>query len=205
MTLPINSLIPVLNHHLYIPFTTFPANMNENNFGGPIKPIKVNEITGLVEYLQSIDWTEPWFVGLAIFHIVCAILTVVLRRTGVVQSVYFAVLIVLVFCAEYINQWAASNWSLFSKQQYFDSNGLFISVVFSVPILINCLVILISWLWDVGFLISDVKQLKIKQMRKLAEKRKQKEKQDGNQEDENKSGDEQKEGKAESEEEKKEK
>ena len=179
--------------------------MNENNFGGPIKPIKVNEITGLVEYLQSIDWTEPWFVGLAIFHIVCAILTVVLRRTGVVQSVYFAVLIVLVFCAEYINQWAASNWSLFSKQQYFDSNGLFISVVFSVPILINCLVILISWLWDVGFLISDVKQLKIKQMRKLAEKRKQKEKQDGNQEDENKSGDEQKEGKAESEEEKKEK
>ena len=32
----------------------------------------------------------------------------------------------------------------FTRQQYFDSSGLFISIVFSVPILINCLVIVVS-------------------------------------------------------------
>lgn len=148
--------------------------MEGNKFGGPIHPIKVNEITGLIEYLKSIDWSEPWFLGLAIFHILCAILTVLTRKTGVVQSIYFAALMLLVMCAQYINEWAAKNWSLFAEQQYFDSNGLFISVVFSVPILMNCLVIVVSWLWDVGFLISNVKQLKIQQQRRIAEKNKKK-------------------------------
>ena len=32
----------------------------------------------------------------------------------------------------------------FTRQQYFDSSGLFISIVFSVPILMNCLVIVVS-------------------------------------------------------------
>lgn len=146
--------------------------MEGDKFGGPITPIKVNEINGLLEYLKSIDWTEPWFSALGIFHVSCAILTVITRKTGVLQSVYFAVLMLLILCAEYINQWAAKNWSLFSRQQYFDSNGLFISVVFSVPLLINCLVIVVSWLWDVGLLISSVKQLKIRQQTRLAKKAK---------------------------------
>lgn len=143
-----------------------------NEFGGPDKAIRINEIDGLVAYLRSIDWTEPWFSGLAAFHITCAILTVLTRKTGVLQSIYFATLMIMVFCAEYINEWAAKNWSLFAKQQYFDSNGFFISVVFSVPLLINCLVIVVSWLWDVGVLISSVKRMKIKQRNKQMEKQK---------------------------------
>ncbi|KAH3848946.1 transmembrane protein 18-like [Dreissena polymorpha] len=142
---------------------------DENNpFGQPINPIRVNEISGLWAYLQTIDWSERWLYGLGAFHTLCAILTITTRHTGTVQAIYFSALMVLVLCAEYINQWAAENWKLFANQQYFDSNGLFISVVFSVPLLINCLFMVISWLWDVGLLISNVKQLKIEQMRKRA-------------------------------------
>lgn len=36
------------------------------------------------------------------------------------------------------------NWHSFSKQQYFDSNGLFISTVFSIPILLNCMLLIVS-------------------------------------------------------------
>lgn len=135
----------------------------DNEFGGPIKPIKVNQLDGLFEFLCTIDWTEAWFSGLAIFHVTCAILTIFTRKTGVLQSIYFAVLMIMVFCAEYINEWAARNWNLFASQQYFDSNGLFISIVFSMPLLFNCLVIVVSWLWDVGMLISNVKQIKMRQ------------------------------------------
>lgn len=138
-----------------------------DRFGGPKDPIRVNELDGLWKYLQTVDWTEPWFLVLGTFHITCAILTVVTRKTGVLQSIYFACLLVLVLCAEYINEWAANNWRLFAQQQYFDSNGLFISIVFSVPLLVNCLFIVISWLWDLGFLISDIRVLKIRQGRKL--------------------------------------
>jgi hypothetical protein len=34
--------------------------------------------------------------------------------------------------------------SFFSRQQYFDSQGMFISLVFSVPILLNCMIMVVS-------------------------------------------------------------
>ena len=138
--------------------------MDLKGSSGPATPIRVNEISGLWNYLMSIDWTEPWFIGLGVFHLLCIILTVTLRKTGAIQTVYFGILMLTVFCAEYINEWAAMHWSLFARQQYFDSNGLFISVVFSMPLLINCMVIVLSWLWDVGHLISDAKRLKIQRI-----------------------------------------
>lgn len=143
---------------------------------GAMPPIKINEINGLWTFLQQIDWSEPWFSGLGIFHLVCILLTFLTRNTGAIQAAYFGLLMMMVVCAEHINKWAAENWSLFARQQYFDSNGLFISIVFSVPLLINCLVIVVSWLWDVGMLISNVKQIKIRTKQKamsiVAEKQK---------------------------------
>lgn len=83
-----------------------------------------------------------------------------------------------------INELAARNWQLFSRQQYFDSDGFFISVVFSMPILLNCMLILVrqpitllkhynccfklqgAWLWES---MQSVKYLKAAQLR---EKRK---------------------------------
>ena len=142
----------------------------KDDFGGASEPIRINEINGLWTYLKTIEWSDPWFSGLGAFHVTCAVLTVLTRSRGVVQAVYFSSLMVLVFCAEMINEWAAANWQLFSRQQYFDSNGLFISVVFSVPLLVNCLVIVVSWLWDVGLLIANVKTLKIQEQQRLADR-----------------------------------
>jgi len=136
---------------------------------GPITPIKINEINGLMTYLSTINWSEPWFIGLGLFHVTCVVLTICTRKAGALQSLYFGVLLLLVFCAEQINQLASEHWALFAKEQYFDSNGLFISIVFSTPLLINCLVIVVYWLWDVGVLISDVKRLKIKKSQVKAE------------------------------------
>lgn len=51
----------------------------------------------------------------------------------------------VVYFSESINEYAAQNWKTFSKQQYFDGNGLFISTVFSIPILLNCMLLIVSW------------------------------------------------------------
>lgn len=50
----------------------------------------------------------------------------------------------IVYFSESINEYAALNWRTFSKQQYFDDNGLFISTVFSIPILLNCMLLIVS-------------------------------------------------------------
>lgn len=49
----------------------------------------------------------------------------------------------MVYFSEQLNAYAAHNWKVFSRQQYFDSKGLFISIVFSVPILLNCMLMVV--------------------------------------------------------------
>ena len=55
----------------------------------------------------------------------------------------------------------------FSKQQYFDENGLFISIIFSTPILLNCLFLLARFLYHSFDLMTKVKTAQIKHQMKL--------------------------------------
>ncbi|XP_025090419.1 transmembrane protein 18-like [Pomacea canaliculata] len=130
--------------------------------------IRTDEITGLWTYLGSIDWSEPWFLGLGAFHLICIAATVLTRNHASIQGIIFAFYLVIVGCSEYINEFAANHWKVFARQQYFDSNGLFISVVMSVPLLINCIVIVVIWLKTSASLMAAIrtKQLQQKQAQK---------------------------------------
>ena len=45
---------------------------------------------------------------------------------------------------EKINAWMAENYKRFLQLQYFDSQGMFISLIYSAPVLVNCVIILVS-------------------------------------------------------------
>uniref|UniRef100_A0A3B3BPX7 Transmembrane protein 18 n=1 Tax=Oryzias melastigma TaxID=30732 RepID=A0A3B3BPX7_ORYME len=120
-----------------------------------------------------VQWSERWLVGLLLFHLLCLLLTVVTCRYYKAQICHFLLIVGLVYCAEYLNELAAMNWRAFSNFQYFDSMGMFISLVFSIPLLFNAMIIVMVWVYRTFSTMTELKTLQLK--RKAQRQRRQKE------------------------------
>ncbi|XP_034952498.1 transmembrane protein 18 [Chelonus insularis] len=129
--------------------------------------IATDTIDGVWPFLQSIEWKDPWLAILLAFHIAVTMTALMTRNHANFQILLFLVLLLLVYFSESINEAAASNWMAFSRQQYFDSKGLFISIVFSVPILMNCMIMVASWLYQSSQLMTSLKRAQLRQQAKI--------------------------------------
>ncbi|XP_037607257.1 transmembrane protein 18 [Sebastes umbrosus] len=134
----------------------------ENISSIPIDEFSNLRITSIGTFLMSVQWSEPWLIGLLVFHVVCLFLTVVTCRYYRAQICHFLLMVVLVYTAEYLNELAAMNWRSFSKFQYFDSKGMFISLVYSIPLLLNTVIIVMVWVYRTFSTMTELKTLQIK-------------------------------------------
>lgn len=116
----------------------------------------------IVALLRTIDWCDPWIVLLILFHLMVTVTVFVTRSRNNFQLVLFLFLLALVYCSENINKIASDNWKLFSKQQYFDANGLFLSFVFCIPVLLNCMLMVANWLYMSRELMVQLKTAQLK-------------------------------------------
>ncbi|XP_013772146.1 transmembrane protein 18-like [Limulus polyphemus] len=133
------------------------------NPAGTVKVgIESKEIFSIMKLLEEVDWTEPWIILLLVFHGFITVLAVVTRNHGNIQAVLFCLLLLMVYFSEVLNEWAARNWRLFARDQYFDSSGVFISIMFAAPSLLNCLFLVCQWLWISGTLLIKAKQAQLR-------------------------------------------
>lgn len=119
---------------------------------------------------QPVDWTEPLVIGLMVFHVLCFVITIISFKFYKFQIVHFLIMVALVSSAEYINEYAALNLNKYSKQQYFDSSGMFISLAFSAPLLCNTIIIVVHWVYKTLCVMTELKTLQKK--RKSAREKK---------------------------------
>ena len=79
-----------------------------------------------------------------------------------------------VYLAEDINAYLAENHKAFTRHQYFDSRGMFISVMMSTPLLVASAFIAGNWFKLSFQLMTEVKIMQIKQKQRMAERTKEK-------------------------------
>lgn len=80
---------------------------------------------------------QPWIVGLLSFHALLLAMAVATRRWPNVQLGLFLAICATVYCATYINSYGGAHWrELGFTQDYFDRRGVFISFLFSMPMLL---------------------------------------------------------------------
>ncbi|KAK9003136.1 hypothetical protein V6N11_060703 [Hibiscus sabdariffa] len=95
-------------------------------------------------FFHAIDWKEPWLVSLLAFHVVLLIVTIFSRKNTNFQMCLFLLTLLGIYFAESLNRFLGDNWKKFATQNYFDPSGLFLSVLWSGPLLTIAIIILVS-------------------------------------------------------------
>ena len=113
-------------------------------------------------FIHAVDWSEPWLVALGGVYAFLIVFIVVARASQLVRVGVYSMGLLVIMSAESINAYGAAHWKEFATQNYFDPNGLFVSVVLSTPILLLCTSLLIYSLYEASTLILAVGKEKLK-------------------------------------------
>jgi len=134
----------------------------------------MNDIQSIGEIIFNVDWLEePYLTVLLLtLYLYCALMTYITWEHVNFQTLHFVLLCFGIYGAEPLNEYLALNWTwLPVKKQYFDSNGMFISIVYSLPLLLNLFGLLIRWLSIAAKDLVLVKKLQIEEELKRRNKK----------------------------------
>ncbi|KAJ4967365.1 hypothetical protein NE237_019214 [Protea cynaroides] len=119
-------------------------------------------------FFHAIDWKEPWLICLISFHIAVLLVVFIARKNINFQMFLFLMALGGVYFAEKINSLLAQNWRSFASQDYFDPHGVFISVLWSGPLLIISILILVNTLFNLCVLIVKWKKAELRHRARLS-------------------------------------
>ncbi|XP_057973311.1 uncharacterized protein LOC131161513 [Malania oleifera] len=126
-------------------------------------------LDNFIGFFHAIDWKEPWLICLMLFHFVLLLVTITSRKHTNFQMCLFLLALAGVYLAENINVFLGKNWERFAGQNYFDSHGLFLSVLWSGPLLVIAIVILINTLLTLCQLIIRWKKAELRHRARLSQ------------------------------------
>ncbi|GKV09031.1 hypothetical protein SLEP1_g20590 [Rubroshorea leprosula] len=73
-----------------------------------------------------------------------------------------------VYLAERLNKVLSNNWKRFATQNYFDPSGLFLSVLWSGPLLVIAIIILVNTLFNLCYMIVRWKRAELRHRARLS-------------------------------------
>ncbi|XP_077246970.1 uncharacterized protein LOC143886747 isoform X2 [Tasmannia lanceolata] len=119
-------------------------------------------------FFHAIDWKEPWLICLVSFHVVVLLTVIISRRNVNFQMCLFLMALTCVYLAQNINSFLGKNWKSFAGQNYFDPHGIFLSTVWSGPLLVIAIIILVNTLISLCHLIIRWKRAELRHRARLS-------------------------------------
>lgn len=121
-----------------------------------------------IGFFHAIDWKEPWLMGLMGFYVILLLVAVFSRKNINFQMFLFLLSLAGVYLAENMNALLAYNWQSFAGQNYFDAHGVFVSVLWSGPLLVIAVIILVNTLFSTCQLMVRWKRAELRHRARLA-------------------------------------
>lgn len=138
-----------------------------------------NSVKNLPDFISAIKWSEEKpLQAILLFHTLISILIIYSWNNSNYRIPLWIFLICLAFATEKLNEICAKNYkSLGFTEQYFDSSGKFILLIWAAPIMIFLACLTFKMLKDLWDTLIETKVRQIKSQR-LAKKKKESETQD---------------------------
>ncbi|CAN6346722.1 unnamed protein product [Urochloa humidicola] len=119
-------------------------------------------------FVHAVDWTEPWLMCLMAFHVILLLTAVGFRRNANFQLLLPFLAYSGVYMAEKMNRYLGEHWKSFASQNYFDRLGVFISVIWSGPLIFISIVSVVSSLIALCRLMVKWKRAELRHRARLA-------------------------------------
>lgn len=124
-----------------------------------------------IGFFHAIDWKEPWLMGLMAFHFLLLVVAISSRKNLNFQMYLFLLALGGVYFAENLNRVLSSNWKRFATQNYFDPHGIFLSALWSGPLLFVAIIILVNTLFSLCSLIVRWKKAELRHRARISRKK----------------------------------
>lgn len=125
-------------------------------------------VDNFVGFFHAIDWKEPWLICVLLLHLSVLLITIISRKNVNFQLCLSMLVFTGVYLAERINSFLGKHWKSFASQNYFDPHGLFISVLWSGPLLFVAIIIVVNTLFTLCHLIIKWKKAELRHRARLA-------------------------------------
>lgn len=115
-----------------------------------------------MEFLGTINWKEEyWLHAWFAFCILILVLIIVKRKNSTFVTGAFLCTNFSAFLASILNSLGAKYWEKFSTRPYFDKEGAFISLVYTLPLVILSFVLLLILVFNLTAMMVELKRKKL--------------------------------------------
>ncbi|KAG0053092.1 hypothetical protein BGZ83_001684 [Gryganskiella cystojenkinii] len=126
--------------------------------------------TAIMGFISAVEWEQTWIQMILAMHLIIFVAILLLRnRPNALGAMLFCT-ILLAALSEPLNGIGHRHWQQFSDDNYFDTHGVFLSLVWALPHLINAILAVILLLRATVTLLVKVKRAQLQESRAKKEK-----------------------------------